>query len=419
MIEKLTRALRSPTAKRVYLGLLIGLVTFLWWNMVKRALQGHGSQFDDWIEFSRDLVYNRVDVYREYVWERTSIAKYPPFYSLLFVPLVPLPMWLSASLWFWLNLGLSVGATFLAIRTVDETGGVATRKASMFWIPFGLLAGITGSNLETAQVNILILFFLCLALYWFKRGADMRAGLVLGLITALKLTPGLFIVYFAYKRAYRVVLGAVIGLIVCWLVVPPLVFGVDHFTTVMTGWFEKVNPFLVEGALAEGVVGFRHTNQSLSAFFHRFFTATPAGAGRPDLYINVLAFDYVTADRVVKGLSLVIVACLAWVCRTRLGDRNKIALSFEYSLVMITALFISPISWINHYVVLLFPYTAAVYYIRTRPVTSRERRLMLYALGASFILLSASVSRLMQAFSLPFLGAIVLAVALAILVRRE
>jgi len=44
---------------------------------------------------------------------------------------------------------------------------------------------------------------------------------------------------------------------------------------------------------------------------------------------------------------------------------------------------------------------------------------MLYALGASFILLSASVSRLMQAFSLPFLGAIVLAVALAILVRRE
>jgi hypothetical protein len=416
---KLTEALSSPLAKRLYFALLVALVVVLWWNMVRRALQGHGSQFDDWIEFSRDLVYRRVDIYREYAWERTSIGKYPPFFSLLFVPLVPLPTRLAASLWFLINLGLAVGATYLALRTVDETGGTGARRSSMFWIPFVLAAGIIGSNLETAQVNIVILFFLCLALYAFKRGADVRSGLALGLITALKLTPGLFIVYFAYKRAYRVVLGALAGLVLCWLIIPLLVFGIDHFSAVMTGWLGRVNPFLVEGTLAEGVSGFRHTNQSLSAVFHRLFTATPAGGGRSDFYINLLALDYVTARRVMKLLSLAVIAALAWLCRSPLGDRNRVVLSFEYSLVMSAALFISPISWINHYVVLLFPYTAAVYYVSTRPASLPERKLMLYALIASFILVSSSASRLMQAFSFPFLGALILAVAMARVVWRE
>ncbi|UCC71974.1 MAG: DUF2029 domain-containing protein [Gemmatimonadota bacterium] len=417
--DKIAGALGSPLAKRVLLALLVVLVAFLWWNMVRRAVQGHGSQFDDWIEFSRDLVYERVDVYREYSWQRTSIGKYPPFFSLLFAPLVPLPTRLAASLWFWLNLVLAAGATYLSVRTVDETDGVEGKRLSMFWIPLVLAAGIIGSNLETAQVNIVILFFLCLALYLFKRSADLSAGLALGLITALKLTPGLFIVYFAYKRAYRVVLGAVLGLLVCWLLVPPLVLGIDHFTAVMSGWYGRLNPFLVEGTLAEGVAGFRHTNQSLSAAFHRYFTATPAGGGRTDFYINLLSLGYVAADRVVKLLSLVIVVALAWICRTPLGDRHRLMLSFEYALVMIAALFISPISWINHYVVLLFPYTAAVYYVRTRPASRPGRRLILYSLVASFLLVSSSASRLLQAFSLPFLGASILAAAMVIVVVRE
>ncbi|GEM_PF-1226063 len=419
VVERAAKACSSPLAKRILLVLLVALVAFLWWNMVRRAVQGHGSQFDDWIEFSRDLVYERVDVYREYSWERTSIGKYPPFFGLLFTPLVLLPTRLAASLWFLLNLTLAVGATYLSVRTVDETDGVEARRPSMFWVPFVLAAGIIGSNLETAQVNIVILFFLCLALYTFKHGADVRSGLALGLATALKLTPGLFILYFAYKRAYRVVLGALTGVVICWLVVPPLVFGTDHFSVVMSGWFEKVNPFLVEGTLAEGVSGFRHTNQSLSAVFHRFFTATPAGGGRSDFYMNLLSLSHIVADRVVKSLSLAIVAALAWTCCTPLGGRNRVALSFEYSLVMIAALFISPISWINHYVVLLFPYTAAVYFVRTRPASSPERKLMLYALVASFLLVSSSASRLMQAFSLPFLGALILAAALTIVVRSE
>ncbi len=187
----------------------------------------------------------------------------------------------------------------------------------------------------------------------------------------------------------------------------------------MAGWWDRLNPFLAEGTLAEGVAGFRHTNQSLSAALHRFLTATPAGGGRTDLYLNVAALDYAAADRIVKLSALAILGILAWLCRTPLADRGRLALAFEYSLVMIATLFISPISWINHYVVLLFPFTAALYFVRTRPAGSPERRLVLYALVASFLLVSSSASRLLQALSLPFLGALLLAISIGFALRRD
>ena len=69
--------------------------------------------------------------------------------------------------------------------------------------------------------------------------------------------------------------------------------------------------------------------------------------------------------------------------------------------------------------VLLFPYAAAVYYVRTRPPTERGRQLLLYGTIASFVLVSSSASRLMQAFSIPWLGALLFALAVVLRGQRE
>ena len=416
--DRLLAALSSPLAKRIYVVLLVVLVIFLWANMVRRALKHTSSQYDDFVQFSRDLVYGSVNVYEEYARDNT-ITKYPPFFGLLFAPLVPLPPAIGASFFFLLNLSLSIGATWLSVETIREKLDGAALGKAFYILPFVLTAGIIGSNLETAQVNIIIVFCLILALYTFRRGADLTAGIVLAFITALKLTPGLFIAYFVYKRAWKVVAGAVAGLTFFWFVVSPAVFGLDNYLEIMRSWYGILNPFVTQGTIAEGVQGFRDTNQSMSAVLHRFFTHTPAGGGRPDFYINVLALGYVTMDRIVKVLILGIVAFLIWICRSPIDDRSRIELSLEYSLVMIAMLFISPISWINHYVVLLFPYAAAVYYVRTRPPAERGRQLLLYGPIASFVLVSSSASRLMQAFSIPWLGALLLAVALAVVLRGQ
>ena len=414
--------LTSSRAKRIYIGLAALLVAFLWYSMVRRALQQHGSQFDDFVNFSRDLVFRRANVYEEYPLEYT-ITKYPPFFSLLFAPFVPLPRWLGASIWFWVSLGLALAATYLSVRTVAEEEDAVRIERATYVLPLLLTAGIIGSNLETAQVNTVTLFLLCLSLYWFKRKKDISAGAALGVVTALKLTPGLFIVYFLYKRAFRVVAATTVAIVVCWLIVPALVFGPGNFVHIVGDWYGILSGFIREGTLAEGIQGFRDTNQSLSAAFHRYFTEVPArwlrSEGRGELYLNVLALDLWLADLIIKAMVVSILLLLAWLCRTPVGDRRNVALSLEYSLVFIATLFISPISWINHYVFLLFPYAAAVYYIRTRRRGSRERQTLLYVLIASFVLVSTSMSRLMQALSLPFLGALVLASGLAMSLRAE
>ena len=153
---------------------------------------------------------------------------------------------------------------------------------------------------------------------------------------------------------------------------------------------------------------------------HRFLSDVPADGGRgADYFVNIVSLSIPFVDYVFKAAVVTTFAFLVWICRTPLGNRDRLALSFEYSLIFIATLFISPISWIDHYVFLLLPYIAGVYFVRTRPPILRERRLMLYALAVSFVLVSSSASRLMQAWSLPVLGALIIAAAIAVSLRGE
>jgi hypothetical protein len=85
---------------------------------------------------------------------------------------------------------------------------------------------------------------------------------------------------------------------------------------------------------------------------------------------------------------------------------------------MISTLFFSPVSWINHYVVLLFPYTAAWRYVATRPPEDPGRRILVRCLAVSVVLLATGISRFLLALSLPFAGAVVLFAGMAVVLRR-
>ncbi|CAN5250196.1 hypothetical protein BH18GEM1_BH18GEM1_13820 [soil metagenome] len=405
--------------------------------MVRRAIAGPSSQINDFIRFSRHLLFEGRNVYVEY--EPTyTITKYPPAFAFLFAPLVPLPMWAAASLWFWGNLALSIGAAVVgALVIMDDSadgrapGRTARReRRRRVILPYVLTAPVIISNLETGQVNIVIVFLLVVVLFLQRQERDLLAGGILGGIIALKLTPALFVLYFAWKGAWRLLAGTAVGLLVCWGFLPLLAYGPGFYADVMEGWLRTVAPFLAEGTIAEGLGGFLHTNQSLSAAVIRYLTETPAGGGREDFTVNVATVGLDEARWIVRGLSAAIVAFLAWVCarggRREAGvDGRSFAARFplsyglECALVMIAILFLSPISWINHYVYLLFPYGAAVAWLASRPESAAGWRFVRAAVWVSFGLLLTSVSVFLQALSLPFFGAVVLAVGLTVALRSE
>ena len=79
-------------------------------------------------------------------------------------------------------------------------------------------------DLHHGNNNLVILFLIVAVLQAWRKGYDVLAGLVLGLAITYKVTPALFIPYFAYKRSWRV-WERPRGLVIFLLIVPSLVIG--------------------------------------------------------------------------------------------------------------------------------------------------------------------------------------------------
>jgi alpha-1,2-mannosyltransferase len=116
----------------------------------------------------------------------------------------------------------------------------------------------------------------------------------------------------------------------------------------------------------------------------RLLTDAKTGSGRYDVHldVNLASLPPAMVGYFVKGLSLGCVGLLALVCRTKTDRRNDARLFGEFSLVVLTMLFVSERSWKHHYVTLLFPYTYLMYRVGLAPLAARTR----VTLGAIMVL---------------------------------
>ena len=404
---------KYDSSKRIWFIVLIITVFILGINTVFRASQGYGSQYDDFTAFSKELIFDRINVYKEYSFDRTSIGKYPPFFAFVYAPVAWMPLQIGAAIWFALGITMLITATKLLAKMSMNFACISNNnfKNRLWAVPIITVITVVMANLSTSQVNIFIFSLVAFGLYQFSKRNDKWAGLFIGIASAIKLTPGLFVVYFAYKGAWKTVLWAAIGGVICWGVLLPLALGPGRYFEIMTSWYGILSGYLTEGTLAESLAGFKHTNQSLSAFIFRYFTETPAGGGIENFYINVASLPYDVATHIVDGLKILLVLLLGFVCRTPVKNRNDFRLGIEFSLIMMATLFISPISWINHYVVMVLPFSVGVFYIWQADPKDANRKWMLKWLIISSILVVVS-PKISQAFSLPFLGALIFFIVL-------
>ena len=103
-------------------------------------------------------------------------------------------------------------------------------------------------DLSHNNVNIFILFLIAGSLEAFRRRLDTLAGLTLALAIACKVTPALFVAYFAWKRCWRALAATLVGLVLWLAVVPGITFGWDRTRELMTDWYAlMVEPPAFEG----------------------------------------------------------------------------------------------------------------------------------------------------------------------------
>ncbi len=210
---------RNVSGQRLFEAVL--LLIFIGVSIQYSAKAASGkSAIMRWTDQIQQLVSDDVDINRKYAYPN------PPIMGVLLWPISELathnPI-VGALTWFYLKVAMAIFCVIWVFRLVETPEQPFPAWAKMLAMAFSfrpILADLTHGN-----VNIFILFLVVAALAAFSRGRDLLAGMFLALAIACKVTPALFVAYFVWKRAWRVLVGCGFGLVAFFLLVPALFLG--------------------------------------------------------------------------------------------------------------------------------------------------------------------------------------------------
>jgi hypothetical protein len=254
---------------------------------------------------------------------------YPPFAALIVEPLSRMPLGLAQALWTAATLAAVVALAPTALRPVADRIGVPLTVAVL------LVSVPVRSHFHFGQINAFLVLLVAMDLLGRQR--DRLAGLGLGLATALKLTPAMYLPWLLVtgqrSRLVRTVAWAagvtLVGLLLLWPSSLPYLTDASHDTA-------RFGRNDIPG------------NQSVRGMLLR-------------------ALPDPTAERIWVVAALVLVAVgtyQAWRCE-RAGNRLA-----AVGVIAALSVAVSPISWVHHLVWLALPIAALAAAGRWRLVTA-------------------------------------------------
>ena len=366
----------------------------------------------------------------------------PPLVLLALVPFANLPIVGTAVVWSILKIAAVVAGCLLMVRASGRESwnsplGVLVMAAVFSARP--VMGDITHGN-----INIFVFLQIALGWYLFVRGRDFWSGIFLAFAAATKVTPALLLIYFLYKRAWRVAAGAAVGLVVFVILIPALLLGFDRSNSLLASWHHQ----MVAPYVADGFVTVEGINQSLPGMFMKWaafphfvrgtwidvWNASRAGSApgateeseklkkliklRDKLQASAPAVNL--ADRIdgafpvevgsaalakrtgqplmarlskphqrwlLRAANLLIIAVLAWLCRAPTSDRRDPRLLLELSLVLLAMLLLSERTWKHHLVTLPIVYLATWRVLACQDWSARFRGIFVAGLILQFVFL--------------------------------
>ncbi|GAA2380943.1 glycosyltransferase family 87 protein [Dactylosporangium salmoneum] len=293
---------------------------------------------------------------------------YPPFAAALMSPMV-LISWNTAIV-------ISVAMNVLAMLAILTwlLKPVFQRQGWSFWYAMGIAGAMAAAfepireTVNFGQVNILLLFLVVGDLMLLVRKGNRLGGIGIGLATAIKLTPGVFILYLLITKRWRAAaVSAATATAATWAAAT---FAPDasrvFWTDAMWNTDRVGSPTFV-------------SNQALTGLVGRLFNPDPMKPLWALLVLITLAVWYWRARRAIKA-------------------RDEVA---GLALTGLVGCMVSPITWIHHLVWVLPSIVVLFDYATDRSLDPRRKRNLAIAFGFSFALLC---SRTPWAFHAKFDG---------------
>jgi hypothetical protein len=325
-------------------------------------------------------VLSRTDIY---AGTPAGVNTWPPFFSLLCVPLALLDR-LSDPLLRYAWAGLNLVALLLALELVSRAvygmglagGGESSDKSLGFvrmFIPLLLTMPYIDSNVEHQQVSILIFVLVLAGLLLEEKGNAALGGIALGAAIAMKIMPALFFFYWVYRRRWRAAMFGALATL-GFSLSPILAFGPAQFGRYAVLWIAIVRKGWGAGSM----------NLSLFAMLDRIFGHHFVPLLSPG--IEHLEFS---GNPIVRIAWIVSIAAIGILCllsfRGRARPRSW-AIRAEWSVIFLLSALTGPVMW-RHYLVVVLLGNALLWAAwLTRAVSGRARRAILAVLILCFVM---------------------------------
>jgi len=313
----------------------------------------------------------------------------PTFNLVCLAPLTYLGYGGAAVVWAALKVGGLVLAIGYLLRSLHRDGHAVPVGVLVMAAAFGIRPVI--SDIQHGNLNLFVVIYIALAWGLYLRGRHVAAGVVVALAIVAKITPALLLVYFLYKRAWWVCIGAGAGLILFVVVIPGAYLGFGQNIALLRDWFEMlVAPFVFEGYGSLNI-----DNQALFGVLMRLvrnvglieLEAMPGEealfAGMDDMFRPVGA----VARLLRPAISVGMVGVLAWLTRPRHMTRGDIRQTLELGLILLAMLLLSERTWKHHATTLPLVYIGVWYVLTCVAWSAGFRAVCVGALAAQFGLL--------------------------------
>lgn len=306
----------------------------------------------------------------EYLYANGMHKPYPPCWAMAASVLTVLPMATMRALLYPLGPMLVV----VLLNRLDRMTRAALPLVGKqgFWtvaLTLVLSSRFLIRELPECGANLMVVTLAWLGLYFWTRQREGLGGTCLGAAIALKCTPGLFLIYFGWKRQWRMV-GVTALAAACFTIAPLLWMGPWDYGRHMAIWGGRVWQSAVEPHPLKSMIGdvIPHNIALKPALGRLLVRLGPEHEGYCDhpWHVDLLDTDPVVAGRIISVLMLGLLVGFGMIVGRRVEDRTSMATLWECAAVMILMLLYSPITWRQHGVAIL---PAA--YLISRSVISR------------------------------------------------
>lgn len=319
------------------------------------------------------------------IYERFQYPN-PPIMALMLMPLAEMPPLAGALFWFGLKVIMAGGSLWAGWRILTAAGPAFPSWACCLAILLSLRPLV--GDLTHGNVNILILFLVSAALFAYHRRCEWLCGILLALSICCKVTPLLFLPYFAWKRRWRVLGATALGMAAFLFLIPAAVLGWDQNLTQLGSWTRQmILPFV-----RDGVVYTEHPNQSLPGVAYRLltespsFTVYPEGQPEPAEYHNLVALEPSLVKGLLRGVQVAYLLGMILLCRVPHTCRAGWPIVAEFAFILVGMLILSERTWKHHCVTLAWPMMVLVYAAAALPLPRLLRGAMALGLVLSLLL---------------------------------